>query len=184
MGKLFRELPDRYCGLLDDDDGEGDGEDDGGISSGNNSGEEGSDVDYANSVENVGRTDTIINSSSPPKDDDGVHIQTKKKKKPVYLTLLRKDAIRSLILQQQQQQQQPSIPLSPIELETEVDTAFNVWMEARTQSISQNFAPFALETLSQLKSALVLQQQSNKKVYIGAITDGNSNPQSVPELSG
>mmetsp|Transcript_13259 Transcript_13259/g.19861 ORF Transcript_13259/g.19861 Transcript_13259/m.19861 type:complete len:661 (+) Transcript_13259:62-2044(+) len=182
MGKLFRELPDRYCGLLDDDDGEGDG----GIGNGNNNGEEGSDVDYANSVENVGRTDTIINSSSSPpaKEDDGVHIQTKKKKKPVYLTLLRKDAIRSLILQQQQQQ--PSIPLSPIELETEVDAAFNVWMEARTQSISQNFAPFALETLSQLKSSLVQQQQhpNKKKVYIGAITDGNSNPQSVPELSG
>mmetsp|Transcript_9588 Transcript_9588/g.14519 ORF Transcript_9588/g.14519 Transcript_9588/m.14519 type:complete len:657 (+) Transcript_9588:88-2058(+) len=179
MGKLFRELPDRYCGLLDDDDdGEGDGDD------GGNSGV-GSDVDYANSVENVGRTDTIINSSSSPpaKEDDGVHIQTKKKKKPVYLTLLRKDAIRSLILQQQQQQ--PSIPLSPIELETEVDTAFNVWMEARTQSISQNFAPFALETLSQLKSSLVQQQHPiKKKVYIGAITDGNSNPQSVPELSG
>mmetsp|Transcript_1599 Transcript_1599/g.3320 ORF Transcript_1599/g.3320 Transcript_1599/m.3320 type:complete len:664 (-) Transcript_1599:56-2047(-) len=183
MGKLFRELPDRYCGLLDDESGEGDG-DDGGISSGN-SGVVGSDVDYANSVQNVGRTDTIINSSSPPakEEDDGVHIQTNKKKKPVYLTLLRKDAIRSLILQQQQQQ--PSIPLSPLDLETEVDTAFNVWMEARTQSISQNFAPFALETLSQLKSSLVQQQQSKKKkVYIGAITDGNSNPQSVPELSG
>eukprot|EP00984_Skeletonema_dohrnii_P023823 scaffold12923_cov127-Skeletonema_dohrnii-CCMP3373.AAC.1 len=182
MGKLFRELPDRYCGLLDDESGE---ETSGG--NGNNSGEEGSDVDYANSVENVGRTDTIINSSSPSKEEEeGVHIQTKKKKKPVYLTLLRKDAIRSLILQQQQQQ--PSIPLSPIELETEVDTAFNVWMEARTQSISQNFAPFALETLSQLKSAFVpptkTTNQSNKKVYIGAITDGNSNPQSVPELSG
>jgi len=177
MGKLFREFPDRYCGLLDDDDGEDDG---GG--NGDNSGEEGSDVEYANSVENVGRTDTIINSSpSAKEEDDGVHIQTKKKKKPVYLTLLRKDAIRSLILQQQQQQQ-PSIPLSPLDLETEVDTAFNVWMEARTQSISQNFAPFALETLSQLKSSLV--QQPKKKVYIGAITDGNSNPQSVPELSG
>ncbi|KAK1744064.1 HAD-like hydrolase superfamily phosphatase [Skeletonema marinoi] len=179
MGKLFRELPNRYCGLLDDDDdGEGDGDGNG------NGGVVGSDVEYANSVQNVGRTETIINSSSPPaKEDDGVHIQTKKKKKPVYLTLLRKDAIRSLILQQQQQQ--PSIPLSPIELETEVDTAFNVWMEARTQSISQNFAPFALETLSQLKSSLVQPQQSKKKkVYIGAITDGNSNPQSVPELSG
>eukprot|EP00985_Skeletonema_marinoi_P024954 scaffold17867_cov146-Skeletonema_marinoi.AAC.8 len=185
MGKLFRELPDRYCGLLDDDDdGEGDGDDDG-ISNGSNNGEEGSDVEYANIVENVGRTETMINSSSSPpsKEDDGVHIQTKKKKKPVYLTLLRKDAIRSLILQQQQQQ--PSIPLSPLDLEKEVDTAFNVWMEARTQSISQNFAPFALETLSQLKSSLVQQQQQQKKkVYIGAITDGNSNPQSVPELSG
>lgn len=201
MGRLFRDFPDRYCGLLDDDDDD--------ERSGNDvNGGGGSDAEYASSVVNVGRTDTAPNN----KDDDGVHIstqssssgpsKTKKKKKPVYLTLLRKDAIRSLILQQQQQQQyNTNLSLSPIQLEAEVDAAFHVWMEARTQSISQNFAPLALETLSHLKSSLVVPPSSptttttntannqevtknNKKVYIGAITDGNSNPQSVPELSG
>jgi FMN phosphatase YigB (HAD superfamily) len=205
MGKLFREFPDRYCGLLDETS------EIGGSSSGgddNNGSGAMDDAEYANSVENVGRSDTVVMSSSPPSkdDDDGVHIQTtqasgtsKKKKKPVYLTLLRKDAIRSLILQQQQQLTNDDLSLlSPLELEQEVDTAFQLWMEARSQSISQNFAPFALETLAQLKSSLISPtatvtttttapndaNQSNKKVYIGAITDGNSNPQSVPELSG
>ncbi len=183
MGKLFKEFPDRYCGLLDD---KTDGS--------NFNGGGGSDAEYANSVENVGRTDTTSTSPSPNKDDDGVHISTqssgssKKKKKPVYLTLLRKDAIRSLILQQQQQRN-GDMSLSPIQLEEEVDAAFQVWMEARTQSISENFAPFALETLSRLKSSLApapttTTANQSKKVYIGAITDGNSNPQSVPELSG
>ena len=189
MGKLFREFPERYCGLLDESES---GEETNNNAVGNGT----SGNEYANNVENVGRAD--VTNSPPSKStaqDDGVHIQaqtsTKKKRKPVYLTLLRKDAIRSLILQQQQQQQQRDIVLSPLELEEEVDTAFNVWMEARTQAISQNFAPFALETLSQLKSSLApsisstsMNQQSEKKVYIGAITDGNSNPQSVPELSG
>ena len=196
MGRLFRDFPDRYCGLLVDES-ESSGEDEKNGSSSSNTNESGGtdDAEYAKSVENVGRSDIVI--SSPPNEDDGVHIQTtkssgtsKKKKKPVYLTLLRKDAIRSLILQQQQQNS--DVSLSPLELETEVDIAFNTWMEARSQSISQNFAPFALETLAQLKSSLVspptattaANNQSNKKVYIGAITDGNSNPQSVPELSG
>lgn len=193
MGRLFREFPDRYCGLLDEATEIVDGRENGNTND-DESGEM-ADAEYASSVENVGRSDT----------DDGVHIQTtqqvsgtsktKKKKKPVYLTLLRKDAIRSLILQQQQGNDDVSPQLSPIELEQEVDTAFQLWMEARSQSISQNFAPFALETLAQLKSSLISPQptatvttsdanQSNKKVYIGAITDGNSNPQSVPELYG
>ena len=197
MGKLFREFPDRYCGLLDETS-----EISGSGSSGGDDNGSGAmdDAEYANSVENVGRSDSMVISSSPPSKDDGVHIEAsgtskKKKKKPVYLTLLRKDAIRSLILQQQQQlTNDDALPLlSPLELEQEVDTAFQLWMEARSQSISQNFAPFALETLAQLKSSLISPatastssnaNQSNKKVYIGAITDGNSNPQSVPELSG
>ena len=216
MGKLFQLFPDRYCGglltllLLGDKEREeksGEKIDD----DTNNNGGEGCDDDddhdddeYANSGENVGRTELINNNPSSPlppppvvatekQDDDGVHIQEvqtgkTKKKQPVYLTLLRKDAIRSLILQQQQHNIDST--LSPLELESEVDASFNVWMEARAQSISQNFAPYALETLSQLKSSLLPTKTTTstnnkkKKVYIGAITDGNSNPQSVPELYG
>ena len=156
MGKLFREFPARYCGLLDEETTEiVDGRENGNTNDDESGGM--ADAEYASSVENVGRSDTVVMSSSPPPSkDDGVHIEasgtSKKKKKPVYLTLLRKDAIRSLILQQQQQQQQLTNDdlslLSPLELEQEVDTAFQLWMEARSQSISQNFAPFALETLA------------------------------------
>lgn len=194
MGKLFKLFPDRYCGLLLE---EGGGENNNVVNGGGNN-EERSDDEYANSVQNVGRTEININipppTTPPTNKDDGVHIQSTtgktRKKKPVYLTFLRKDAIRSLILQKTQNY------LSPLELDNEVDAAFTVWMEARTQSISQNFVPHAVETLFQLKSSLLSNHQSNnnnnnnnkqnnkKKVYIGAITDGNSNPQNVPELSG
>jgi FMN phosphatase YigB (HAD superfamily) len=200
MGRLFKEFPDRYCGLLTDEhDGGGGGDDDGGgtkvddgerSNNGRGGEEEGSsDDEYANSVQNVGQTEasSLVGATITEGIDTGVHIQPtqigKAKKKPVYLTLLRKDAIRSLILQQQEQQQShggDNEPLlSPVELEAEVEEAFNLWMKARSESISNNFAYNAVETLFRLKSQLA----TKKKVYIGAITDGNSNPQSVPELS-
>jgi FMN phosphatase YigB (HAD superfamily) len=205
MGRLFKEFPDRYCGLLTaehDDFDDGGGRDDSGGTKvdgerSNNGGrgeeESSSDDEYANSVQNVGQTEasSLGGATITEGIDTGVHIQPtqigKAKKKPVYLTLLRKDAIRSLILQQQQQQQQQQSDggdnkplLSPVELEAEVEDAFNLWMKARSQSISNNFAYNAVETLFRLKSQLAA---TTKKVYIGAITDGNSNPQSVPELS-
>jgi FMN phosphatase YigB (HAD superfamily) len=224
MGKLFQLFPERYCGIDDDeeDDEEKEIEEEDvgmnrGVSGvgGNYGNEQGrggiveyNDEEYANSVQNVGRTE-IINlpllqtTTTTTNKDDGVHIQTNTKnnntttkmKKPVYLTLLRKDAIRSLILEKTAT---TSLSLLEEELDNEVDAAFHVWMEARSQSISQNFVPFAVKTLSHLKSSLVSihqggdsstsssnnEQMKKKKVYIGAITDGNSNPQSVPELAG
>lgn len=199
MGRLFQQFPNRYCGLLDDDY-----DDENNNRGGGTRGGEESDDAYTNSVENVGRTEIkssskISMTTTKEGDDNGVHIQAllgKSKKKPVYLTLLRKDAIRLLILQQQHQQQlQRNYKiLSPTEIDAEVENAFQTWMEARSQSISQNFVPHAVETLFQLKSKLGIISTSsslsrtrgnyNKKVYIGAITDGNSNPQSVPELAG
>ena len=202
MGRLFKEFPDRYCGLLtvehDDFDDAADGgrDDSGGTkvddgersnSGGRGEEESSSDDEYANSVQNVGQTEasSLGGATITEGIDTGVHIQPtqigKAKKKPVYLTLLRKDAIRSLILQQQQSDGGDNKPLlSPVELEAEVEDAFNLWMKARSQSISNNFAYNAVETLFRLKSQLAT---TTKKVYIGAITDGNSNPQSVPELS-
>ncbi len=197
MGRLFKEFPDRYCGLLtaENDDADGGREGSGGtkVDDGERSNNEGggeeesnSDDEYANSVQNVGQTEASLGGATITEGiDTGVHIQPtqigKAKKKPVYLTLLRKDAIRSLILQQQESDGGDNKPLlSPLELEAEVEDAFNLWMKARSQSISNNFAYNAVETLFRLKSQLAT--ATTKKVYIGAITDGNSNPQSVPEL--
>ncbi|KAL7453857.1 hypothetical protein ACHAWC_005501 [Mediolabrus comicus] len=202
MGRLFKEFPDRYCGLLTAEHDDADADDDGGsedsgstkVDGDDNGGrgeeESSSDDEYANSVQNVGQTEasSLGGATITEGIDTGVHIQPtqigKAKKKPVYLTLLRKDAIRSLILQQQEQQQSDGGDnkplLSPLELEAEVEDAFNLWMKARSQSISNNFAYNAVETLFRLKSQLAA---TTKKVYIGAITDGNSNPQSVPELN-
>ena len=75
------------------------------------------------------------------------------------------------------------------ELESHVNAAFEVWMDARSQSISQNFAQNALECLNKIRSTIELDLPQrtriggSSKVYIGAITDGNSDPLSIPELS-
>lgn len=153
MGKLFKECPDKYAGVDFAD------------TSIDSPQKEVVDNDnLADIVQNVGQTDT----QQTDDDNDGVHIQNKAKKKPVYLTLLRKDAIRILL-------QESKTDLSSIELEQQVDAAFEIWVEARCQSISNNFAPTAVQTLKELKS---------KFDYIGAITDGNSNPNRVAELEG
>ena len=183
MGQLFKENPDRYAGvdhniaLANEDDNE------------NNE-----DDDYANIVQNVGHTDFKAGSTNEEKDtnnadnDNGVHIQSKvTKKKPVYLTLLRKDAIRSLI----QQTKESTDNIDVLDMEDQVDAAFEIWANARCESIANNFAPCAVEILTNLKDQLAESSSSSsstssllQKVYIGAITDGNSNPNKVPQLDG
>ena len=154
-GKLFKECPDRYAGTDFASSDTFDIPQKKVID----------DDNLADIVQNVGQTDIAQQTDD---NNDGVHIQNKKKRKPVYLTLLRKDAIRSLL-------QESNTDLSPIELEQQVDAAFEIWVEARCQSISNNFAATAVQTLKELKS---------KFDYIGAITDGNSNPNRVVELEG
>ncbi|KAL9183375.1 hypothetical protein ACHAXT_005162, partial [Thalassiosira profunda] len=174
MGKLFKQFSDRYAGI---DFAEGNS-----IDSGKGAAEDGRD--YSDLVQYVGQSEIEIPAAA--NGDSGVHIQAsfgseqggQMKKKPVYLTLLRKDAVRSLL-----QECVDATTASPLELEDEVDRAFEVWMEARCQSISRNFAPCAVQTLTNLRSQLQ-PDDASQKVYIGAITDGNSNPDRVAELSG
>ena len=121
----------------------------------------------------------------------GIHIQSGGvvKKKPVYLTLLRKDAIRSMILAGNAGgtggDRPAAGPSSPTYLEYQVDRAFEVWTEARCRSISENFAPSAVPIL---RLAFPPDDSSSSRkdegnVYICAITDGNSNPDRLSELS-
>jgi len=146
--------------------------------------------EYANSVINVGET-KINRMSENKKDDDGViggnvpkdnliHIRSASKKKiqPVYLTSLRKDAIRSLI----QYNTTTITPTAAESLENKVDASFQLWMDARTESIAQNYASNVLSTLSKLRSSIKPVAHYGK-LYIGAITDGNSDPMRVPHLS-
>ncbi|KAL3778237.1 hypothetical protein ACHAW5_006781 [Stephanodiscus triporus] len=172
MGRLFRQYPNRYAGidfLL-------------AVSTEEEAVQDNENV--ADIVQNVGRSEINIPIDAKNNDVGGIHIQAsfglgeEIKKKPVYLTMLRKDAIRSLILARNDK---TSMASSPIDLEYQVDTAFEVWMEARCQSISKNFAPFAVPTLQNLRSQLAL--DSSKKIYLCAITDGNSNPTRLSELS-
>ncbi|KAL3757645.1 hypothetical protein ACHAWU_009490 [Discostella pseudostelligera] len=180
MGQLFRQYPERYAGVdyavsrmtmtmesvdkLKDSDEE---------------------EDAANLVQNVGQSELVQATSKSESNEggDGVHIQAdfgfekKTKMKPVYLTLLRKDAIRSLILANNDDNSTAALPSHSlmVDLEKQIDLAFDVWMKARCESISKNFVPCAVSTLQQLRS---------EAIYIGAITDGNSNPNQVSELSG
>lgn len=155
MGRLFGLNKQKYAG-----DNYEDNEDGGDVA----------EKEGADAVVNVGETD----------EDDGVigsvHIRAvskKKKVQPVYLTMLRKDAIRSLL------QYNTSTPMSQETLESEVDSAFRLWMDARTHSITRNLASNTLSTLSKLRSCI---SSTFGKVYIGAITDGNSNPLLVPDI--
>eukprot|EP00581_Thalassiosira_minuscula_P019859 CAMPEP_0183733200 /NCGR_PEP_ID=MMETSP0737-20130205/40454_1 /TAXON_ID=385413 /ORGANISM="Thalassiosira miniscula, Strain CCMP1093" /LENGTH=685 /DNA_ID=CAMNT_0025966403 /DNA_START=26 /DNA_END=2083 /DNA_ORIENTATION=+ len=180
MGQLFKQFPDRYAGV--------DFSEQLSVESGSGESLQESN-DYSNLVQNVGQTEINLSADATSDDrgvDNGVHIQAsfdkkqggQTKKKPVYLTLLRKDAIRSLL----QESNNDATKASPLELESQVDSAFDLWVHARCQSISRNFAPSAVETLANLRSLLT--SGSVGKVYIGAITDGNSNPNMVEELSG
>jgi len=145
------------------------------------------------------------NGNDGKHDDDGVHISSVQRNdhdhdnsvkpsgaiKPVYLTLLRKDAIRSLILQKRPSiSHSSSSELSPTEMETIVDQAFRIWVDARIHSIQSNFAIHAVECLLRLRRdiasvptpSLRRRRRRRPSLYIGAITDGNSDPTSVPQL--
>ncbi|KAL3810864.1 hypothetical protein ACHAXA_005864 [Cyclostephanos tholiformis] len=175
MGQLFKQHPDRYAGIdfLRMDSAQ----------------EVACEVltdneNFAEIVQNVGRSDINIPTDATTDGGGGVHIQTSfglgggVKKKPVFLTLLRKDAIRSMLIANNDK---AGLTSPPIDLEYQVDLAFEVWMEARCQSISNNFAPCAVSTLRNLRSQLA--HDSSKNVYFCAITDGNSNPNRLSELS-
>jgi FMN phosphatase YigB (HAD superfamily) len=101
-------------------------------------------------------------------------------KSPVLLTLLRKDAIHHVLsLYIQQNNTEPKYDSTT--LETFVDEAFDVWMRARHDAISQYLTPSTMYVMEQIQS--LRGKRANKKVLIGAITDGNSKPTLIPELS-
>ena len=167
MGEMFKSNPDRYAGV---------------------------DFEFQDvaSLEGVSSEDLVQNVgqsriSLPVVDtSDGVNIRASSdndqgprvKKSPVYLTMLRKDAIRKLI-------QEASYAISQADLDDQVEKAFKVWMDGRVSSISSNLVPFLLPTLEHIQEQLSNQLGGGRaKVYIGAITDGNSMPTEVPELRG
>jgi len=172
MGQLFKRFPDRYAGVdfLEVDLV--------GVVENLEDGDDGADI-----VQNAGQSEVKIPTDAANVGGDGVHIQAtfdkkdggQAKKKPVYLTSLRKDAIRSLILDTE--------GAAAKDLEDQIDASFELWVEARCKSISTNFAPSAVPTLTNLRSQLMAPDVS-QKIYIGAITDGNSDPDRVSELSG
>ncbi|KAL7467350.1 hypothetical protein ACHAXS_007591 [Conticribra weissflogii] len=199
MGRLFRRCPDKYVGLVSPSavgEEERRGRE---RTNDNNNNSDAKEIENENDLRINNEKDNEIGKA--PDDDNGVHISsgqrhTAGKIKPVYLTLLRKDAIRSLILQSS------SSKLSAEEMESLVEQAFRIWADARIHSIQTNFAVNAVECLRRLQrdvaslpssssssSSLPSSSSSSsslsyfkKAIYIGAITDGNSDPTSVPQL--
>ena len=96
-------------------------------------------------------------------------IEMEQAKAPVLLTQLRKDAIRHVLKEH-----------GGMDDEALVEEAFVVWVNARYESIPNYFAESVITCLQDICS---LKTSDNRKVVVGAITDGNSDPTNIPELS-
>ena len=94
-------------------------------------------------------------------------------KGPVLLTLLRKDAIQMVLELDNGYSKEDAITLA--------EDAFQVWVQARHSAISSHMVEEAIETLQSISS---IASSEGIRVKIGAITDGNSNPEFVECLSG
>jgi putative hydrolase of the HAD superfamily len=92
-------------------------------------------------------------------------------KAPVLLTELRKDAIRFLL--------EHCNGFSPVDAIDFADQAFDLWTKARHEALPDHFASNVVESLANIKK---IRADNGQPVLIGAITDGNSDPKTVPEL--
>lgn len=93
-------------------------------------------------------------------------------KSPVLLTELRKDAIAHIL--------ETYNEYSPKNAQVMASKCFDVWTEARHNVIPSHFASSVVDCLKQIQS---IRTSSGDPVVICAITDGNSDPRTVPELS-
>ncbi|KAL7575007.1 hypothetical protein ACA910_010824 [Epithemia clementina (nom. ined.)] len=100
-------------------------------------------------------------------------VDTENSKSPVLLTLLRKDAIQFVLEQENGYSSSDAIALA--------DEAFDLWLRARHDAIENHLVETAVETLNLVSG---IPSSAGFKVKIGAITDGNSNPDLVECLSG
>ena len=103
-------------------------------------------------------------------------------KSPVLLTQLRKDAISQVVSESIQQSRNTTDKDFTATIDRFVDHAFDVWTKARHDAISGQLTPSTMYVMEYIQS-LTVTKNPNTKVLIGAITDGNSNPQLVPVLS-
>jgi FMN phosphatase YigB (HAD superfamily) len=108
-------------------------------------------------------------------------------KSPVLLTKLRKDAILYILSERVTLQNDTTFRgkngagYSDEAVMKFVDSAFDVWTNARHAAISSYMAPSATQVLQRIQSLPTA--QGTQKIVIGAVTDGNSDPSLIPELS-
>jgi FMN phosphatase YigB (HAD superfamily) len=104
-------------------------------------------------------------------------IEREEARAPVLLTQLRKDAIRHVL---KEYGGMDAADDAEDRLDTLVEEAFTIWVKARYESIPNHFAESVITCLQDISS---LKSSDNKRVVVGAITDGNSDPTDIPELS-
>ena len=100
-------------------------------------------------------------------------IEKEDAKAPVLLTQLRKDAIRQVLVHNGMNE-------NGADTNELVEAAFGIWVDARHQTIPSHFAESTVDILKEICS---LRSRHDTNVVIGAITDGNSDPMLIPEIS-
>lgn len=93
-------------------------------------------------------------------------------KAPVLLTQLRKDAIMEILRNQTEELNN--------DLDKLTEEAFATWTKARHGAISSHLASGVEDTLKEIRQ---LRTSAGKRVVVGAITDGNSDPRFVDILA-
>lgn len=94
-------------------------------------------------------------------------------KSPVLLTKLRKDAIKKVLIEDNAFEEVDACEFA--------EQAFQKWAEARHRAIPSNLAASGvLECLEEIAS---IQTNAGHPIVVGAITDGNSDPSLVEDLS-
>lgn len=91
---------------------------------------------------------------------------------PVYLTQLRKDAVKFICMEYNEYSETDALDLA--------HQAFQAWTNARHAAIPTHFANSVISCLTQIRA---MTTSTGHPVIVGAITDGNSNPLIVPELT-
>lgn len=92
-------------------------------------------------------------------------------KAPILLTQLRKDALRFVLEEHN--------GFSEADAAEFANRAFEVWTSARHAALPEHFASNVIPCLEQIRG---IKSSSGQPVLIGAITDGNSDPRTVPEI--
>lgn len=91
---------------------------------------------------------------------------------PVLLTRLRIDAVQHILQTHNGYSDSDSLEMA--------ETAFELWTNERHKATTNNLASDVLETLESIRS---IQTLLGDNVVIGAITDGNSNPDKIESLN-
>lgn len=117
------------------------------------------------------RVETIMGELFRRNKVDYAPVQGEQATSPVLLTKLRKDAIAFLATEHNEYDDQQAQDLA--------DQAFVVWKQARHDAIPLHLAQSVAESLQSLSQ---LMSRSGRRVILGAITDGNSDPSLVPNV--